>query len=139
MKEQIKSLIEKGEVKEAIEYAAETIDAAILLKARYNNLVKEFNLGFITYQDFMHRNTVISNTLLDLIPTTSVFSPGYMKVTKNKSSKFVGINNDIELVLVSKKNAKLISDPIAWRVTEDYYKNQGYVIHKYPVKSLIVS
>lgn len=130
MKEQIQSLIEKGEIKEAINYAAKTIEAARLLQKQYNNLIKEFNLGLISYQDFTRRTAAISNTLLDLIPTNSVFSPGYMKVVKNNSSKFVGINDDIELVLVSKKKAKLISDPIAWRETENYYKEQGYVVQK---------
>lgn len=67
MKKQIKSLIEKGEVKEAIEYAAETIDAAVLLKARHNNLEKSFNLGLITLNDFKRDETVILNTLIDLV------------------------------------------------------------------------
>lgn len=140
MKEQIKSLIEKGEIREALQFAAQTIDAVVILKARYNNTEREFNLGLISYQDFVNRTTRYTNALLDLIPDAPVFSPGYMQVTKNKVSKFVGVGSDIELVLVSKKNARLISDPIAWRVTEDYYKTQGYkVTVKYPKESLPIS
>lgn len=67
MKEQIKSLIEQGKVKEAIELGIESNEQCILLKARHNNLKNSFYLGLITLNDFKREETVILNVLIDLI------------------------------------------------------------------------
>lgn len=66
--------------------------------------------------------------------------PAYMKVSLRNKFSFVGVNSEVELVLGKEVDAILISDPIAWRVTEDYYKTQGYkVTVKYPKESLPIS
>ena len=67
MKEQIKSIIEKGEIKEAIELGIESNEQCILLKARHNNLEKQFNIGLITLNEFKRDEATITNALIDLL------------------------------------------------------------------------
>lgn len=65
--DEIRSLIEQGKIKEALNSALETNEDCILLKASHNNLEKQFNIGLITLNDFKREEANITNKLIDLL------------------------------------------------------------------------
>lgn len=65
--EEIKSLIEKGNIRKALDLSIDRDVNCWLLKASHNNLEKQLNLGFISKNDFKREEAKITNKLIDLL------------------------------------------------------------------------
>lgn len=66
MREQIQQLIAEGRTEEALELLEKTTQDAVLLKARYNNGKKQYNMGLIDFSEWNRVQNQVNYAALEL-------------------------------------------------------------------------
>ena len=85
----IQTLIAQGKTLDALELLAQQNDDAILLKARYNNAKKQYNMALITYDEWQRTQNQINYAALEMAGEEGVTvseEDGDVKVSKDTGS-----------------------------------------------------